>query len=117
MATTQTPTVRIVGLVDELGYIRCGRCVDVCDANDGFIYDDSYPHNQDKCDACGRRLVETVPATSLRAGDHIRWNGSVWTLRVDPLTFLGYVVCDGDAGYGRTARIEFRADTTVQVCA
>lgn len=113
------PTVRIVALVDDLGYLRCGRCVDVTSsAMDGrYVWSDSPPHCYDRCDLCGRPCVEELPATDLTEGMNVIVAGSVWKITAEPAWLCGYIVAQLDAGYGRTGRFEFRADTTVKVAA
>lgn len=110
-------TVRIVGVVDPLGYLKCASCVDVTAYESGYVWDDSAPHNREACDICRRALVADVPVRDLKRGDNVRVAGSVWTITQDPYFYLGYVHCALDAGYGRTGRYHFRADTTIPVCA
>jgi hypothetical protein len=111
------PTHRIVGVVDELGYLRCGRCVQVTEFDDGYVWDDSFPHSRECCDVCGRLLVGDVPATEVKCGDNVLVAGSVWKVTEAPYVLCGYVRCELDAGYGRRGRFDFRKDTLVSVTA
>lgn len=52
----------IVGFVDRLGYLRCRPCTERLDTGrDHPVYADVGPHNEQPCDTCGRRLIDTVP--------------------------------------------------------
>ena len=53
--------VRIVGVVDRLGYLRCASCVDIYDHAYAYappnlmwhVWSDTAPHASEPCDTCG----------------------------------------------------------------
>jgi hypothetical protein len=63
MSAAAVPTVRVLGHVDELGYLWCVACKPEGVyglENDGtrFVWSDSEPHRHERCDSCGHPLDE-----------------------------------------------------------
>lgn len=51
--------VRVVGLIDRLGYLYCTECRDLGSWYEHFVWDDQTAHVDECCDECGR-VVGTV---------------------------------------------------------